>query len=217
MMTESRDLSQVRREYAPPPIDVEDLAECPFEQFDRWFKETLQAELLEPNAMVLATVSAESGPASRTVLLKYFDRQGFVFFTNYGSRKARQIEADPRVSVLFPWYGLQRQVEIDGVAEKISVAESVRYFASRPRGSQIGAWVSHQSTVVSSRSILESKYQELKRKFAQGDIPVPTFWGGYRIRPERFEFWQGGRDRLHDRFEYLPAAEGQWKVQRLAP
>ena len=125
-MTESRDLSRVRREYAPPPIDLEELAECPFEQFDRWFTETLQAELLEPNAMVLATVSAETGPTARTVLLKYFDRQGFVFFTNYGSRKARQIDADARVSLLFPWYGLQRQVEIDGVAEKISVAESVQ-------------------------------------------------------------------------------------------
>ncbi len=218
-MTQERDLSETRREYDQPPLELEDLAESPYEQLDQWLTQAMEADVLEPNAMVLSTVGPDHHPSSRTVLLKYFDHQGLVFFTNYESRKARQIAANPNVSVLFPWYALQRQVEVNGRAEKISALETARYFARRPRGSQLGAWVSQQSQVISSRAVLEAKWQELKRKFSSGDIPVPSFWGGFRIRPVRFEFWQGGHDRLHDRFEYRrdPADDRQWIRQRLSP
>lgn len=174
------------------------------------------AELMEPNAMVLATVDAEGRPSQRTVLLKTFDDAGFVFFTNFGSRKAEQIAGNAHVSVLFQWLPLHRQVEIHGVASKVSTAESLTYFAKRPRGSQLGAWISHQSQVVSSRSVLETKWEEMKRRFGDGEIPLPKFWGGYRIQPTRFEFWQGGAKRLHDRIEYLATGAG-WNRHRLAP
>lgn len=210
------DLSALREEYANQEHDISTTDECPFQQFQHWFEQSTNAELMEPNAMVLSTVSSEGYPSQRTVLLKYFDKQGFVFFTNYGSRKSRQMAGNSHVSVLFPWLQLHRQVEITGTVEKVSTAESMKYFALRPRGSQLGAWVSQQSEVVSSRSVLESKWEELKQKFGQGEIPLPGFWGGYRVQPARFEFWQGGAKRLHDRIEYLPAASG-WHRQRLAP
>ena len=210
------DLSELRQEYANQDHDISTTAESPFEQFQAWFEQATRAELTEPNAMVLATVNSQAQVSQRTVLLKYFDEQGFVFFTNYGSRKAQQMSGNPAVSVLFPWLQLHRQVEITGVVEKVTTAESMKYFALRPRGSQLGAWVSQQSEVVSSRSVLESKWQELKEKFGHGEIPLPGFWGGYRIKPSRFEFWQGGAQRLHDRIEYLPS-DGGWRRQRLAP
>jgi pyridoxamine 5'-phosphate oxidase len=210
------DLSALRQEYANQDHDIDTTAESPYDQFQTWFEQATKAELTEPNAMVLTTVSTSGRPTQRTVLLKYFDRQGFVFFTNYGSRKALQIEANPHVSVLFPWYPLHRQVEINGTVTRVSTAESMKYFALRPRGSQLGAWVSQQSAVVSNRSILESKWDAMLRKFGEGEIPLPGFWGGYRIIPERFEFWQGGAKRLHDRIEYLPTAEA-WHRQRLSP
>ncbi|MFO0941088.1 MAG: pyridoxamine 5'-phosphate oxidase [Pirellulales bacterium] len=211
------DLSTLREEYASQDHDIATTAECPFEQFQKWFSQAMNAQLIEPNAMVLGTVDENHRPTQRTVLLKYFDTQGFVFFTNYGSRKSKQIVHNSQVSLLFPWLGLHRQVEINGRAEKVSTAESLKYFAMRPRGSQLGAWVSRQSEVVSSRSILESKWEELKRKFGDGEIPHPTFWGGYRVRPERFEFWQGGASRLHDRIEYLPTTQNSWQRHRLSP
>lgn len=210
------DLSALREEYANQEHDIETTAESPFEQFQRWFEQAMNSQLLEPNAMILSTVDDQSRPTQRTVLLKSFDAGGFVFFTNYGSRKSQQIQHNANVSLLFPWLGLHRQVEINGKAEKVSAAESLKYFALRPRGSQIGAWVSRQSEVVSSRSILESKWEELKRRFGEGEIPLPSFWGGYRVRPIRFEFWQGGASRLHDRIEYLPSENG-WTRARLSP
>ena len=210
------DLSALREEYFNQEHDVSTTAECPFEQFQRWFEQATSAELIEPNAMVLSTVSREGHPSQRTVLLKYFDQQGFVFFTNYGSRKSRHIADNAHVSALFPWLQLHRQVEITGTASKVTTAESMKYFALRPRGSQLGAWVSQQSEVVSSRSVLESKWEELKQKFGHGEIPLPGFWGGYRIQPTRVEFWQGGAKRLHDRIEYIPR-DGSWHRQRLAP
>lgn len=210
------DLSSLRHEYANQELDVATTHLNPTAQFQKWFQEASTAELMEPNAMVLSTVDSAGRPTQRTVLLKTFDDAGFVFFTNYGSRKAAQISGNPHVSVLFQWLPLHRQVEIHGVASKVSTAESLSYFAKRPRGSQLGAWISHQSEVVSSRSVLETKWEEMKRRFGEGEIPLPKFWGGFRIQPTRFEFWQGGAKRLHDRIEYLPAAEG-WQRQRLAP
>ncbi len=210
------DLSALRQEYANQELDVDSTAPSPFEQFEHWFDAASKAELLEPNAMVLATVDANGRPSQRTVLLKYFDKTGFVFFTNYGSRKAKQIAENAHVSLLFQWLPLHRQVEIDGMAAKVSTAESLKYFAMRPRGSQLGAWISRQSEVVSNRSVLETKWEEMKRRFGEGEIPLPSFWGGYRIAPTRFEFWQGGAKRLHDRIEYLPA-NAAWERHRLAP
>ncbi|MDX5328948.1 MAG: pyridoxamine 5'-phosphate oxidase, partial [Marinobacter sp.] len=174
------------------------------------------AGILEPNAMSLATTGSDQMPDLRTVLLKYFDSQGFVFYTNYGSRKARELDENPRAALLFPWIGLNRQVRIQGKVEKVSKAESLRYFASRPRGSQLGAWVSEQSKAITSRGLLEQKVAEMKRKFSSGEIPLPSFWGGYRVVPERIEFWQGRPSRLHDRFEYVREADG-WTIQRLQP
>jgi len=214
------DLSELRQEYANEQLTVESTDTDPFAQFEHWFAQALRAELLEPNAMVLATVDDQSRPSQRTVLLKYFDAHGFVFFTNYESRKATQIRANSNVSLLFQWLPLSRQVEINGVASKVSRAESLQYFLKRPRESQLGAWVSTQSQVISGRSLLESKLAELKNRFSAGEVPLPSFWGGYRVQPRRFEFWQGGARRLHDRIEYLPdeqADQVEWKRQRLAP
>ncbi len=211
------DIGELRRQYTRAELDEGRLASDPIEQFERWFGEACSAELIEPNAMSLSTVSQEGRPSSRTVLLKSFDREGFVFFTNYGSRKAREIEANPAVSLLFPWLGLERQVTISGEASRVSTAESLKYFLSRPRGNQIGAWVSQQSSVVTSRSLLEAKVEELKRKFAGGEVPLPSFWGGYRVRHATIEFWQGRPDRLHDRFLYSRAGDAAWKIERLCP
>jgi pyridoxamine 5'-phosphate oxidase len=209
------DVGALRREYTQKGLTREDLAADPFDQFDLWFKQACDADLLEPNAMVLSTVAA-GYPFQRTVLLKYFDRSGFVFFTNYGSRKAQHIEDNPRVSILFPWYSLERQLTILGTASKISAAESFKYFSSRPRGSQIGAWVSRQSSVISSRQLLEMQFEKIKEKFLNQEIPLPDFWGGYRIVPTSFEFWQGRPSRLHDRFLY-EKGEPDWQVKRLSP
>lgn len=167
--------------------------------------------------MVLATVDESGQPSQRTVLLKYFDHQGFVFYTNYGSRKAAEIGGNDRVSLLFLWLGLERQVIIGGRAGKVSAADSARYFMSRPKGSQIAAWVSHQSHGISSRQALLQKFAEMKRKFGSGSIPLPSFWGGYRVRPETLEFWQGRENRLHDRFIYRIRETGAWDLERLMP
>lgn len=213
------DLSQLRREYRQAGLRRRDLQADPVEQFRSWFVQAQDAGLLEPNAMVLGTTDG-TRPSSRTVLLKAFDARGFVFFSNYGSRKATEIAAQPQVSLLFPWYGLARQVAILGPAARISTAESLAYFASRPFGSQLGAWVSQQSQVISSRSLLEQTWQELKERFHEGGVPLPTGWGGYRVEPLEFEFWQGSENRLHDRFRYRRAAQeegGGWLIARLAP
>ncbi|WP_035985798.1 pyridoxamine 5'-phosphate oxidase [Leptolyngbya sp. KIOST-1] len=210
------DVGELRRDYTQRGLDITDLDPDPFVQFERWFQQARDADLLEPNALVLSTVSAEGAPYQRTVLLKYFDRDGFVFFTNYGSRKAQHIATNAQVSMLFPWYPLERQLAIAGTASKISAAESLRYFSSRPRSSQLGAWVSQQSSIISSRQLLEMQFEKMKEKFLHQEVPLPDFWGGYRVRPISFEFWQGRPSRLHDRFLYS-RKETQWAIARLSP
>lgn len=210
------DIGDYRREYTKGGLKREDLTESPLELFEKWFKQAMDADIPDASAMTLATVSAEGKPTQRTVLLKLFDEKGFIFFTNYSSQKSHQISENPNVSLLFPWTQLERQIEINGTAEKISTAESLKYFLSRPRGSQLGAWASAQSSPISSRQILESQLNKIKNKFTQGEIPLPDFWGGYRVIPEIIEFWQGGANRLHDRFEYTNH-NGDWKVERLQP
>ncbi|GAB2597562.1 pyridoxamine 5'-phosphate oxidase [Nitrincola alkalisediminis] len=211
------DIGDLRNEYCRAGLTRESLASDPFTQFEQWFMQANDAKIHEVNAMQLATVSLEGKPSLRTVLLKSFDEKGFVFFTNYQSQKAQQIDANPEVTTLFFWKELERQVEISGRAEKTSTLESLKYFTSRPRGSQLGAWVSAQSSIISSRSLLEIKLDEMKRKFSAGQIPLPDFWGGYRIVPHTIEFWQGRPDRLHDRFEYRRTPSEEWKIERLAP
>ena len=198
-------------------LDIDDLDANPFKQFELWFNQAIEVNLREPNAMVLATTGKDMMPSARTVLLKIFDESGFVFFSNYKSKKAKDIEENPKAAVLFPWLDLDRQVKIEGSIEKISSKESLKYFLSRPKGSQLGAWVSHQSEVISSRSLLEAKFNEIKNKFVKGEIPFPSFWGGYIIKPQTIEFWQAGTNRLHDRFVYTLQNDNSWKIERLAP
>lgn len=211
------DLSALRNEYMQGGLVRDELKADPFAQFETWFQEATHSEVMEVNAMQLATVSASGAPALRTVLLKSFDEQGFVFYTNYGSQKAAHMAENPRVVALFFWKELERQVEISGLAEKIPTSESLKYFLSRPRGSQLGAWVSAQSSAISSRGFLEQKLGEMKCKFGDGEIPLPDFWGGYRIVPDTVEFWQGRPSRLHDRFEYRLQAKNDWEIVRLSP
>ncbi|MBC1261989.1 pyridoxamine 5'-phosphate oxidase [Synechococcus sp. BSF8S] len=213
------DPAQLRRDYRRAALRRADLAADPVAQFRLWFDQAVAAELSEPNAMVLGT-SDGTRPSARTVLLKAFDGRGFVFFTHYESRKATEIAAHPEVSLLFPWYGLERQVAILGRAERISAGESLAYFLSRPLGSRMGAWVSQQSAVIRSRSILEAQWQAMQHRFASGEVPLPPAWGGLRVVPFEFEFWQGRENRLHDRFRYRPngdGAGGLWSIERLAP
>src|SRR5579872_3958269 len=174
---------ETRSEYTKSALDRASLNPCPFDQFALWFEQAVASKLIEPNAMSLATSGADQRPLVRTVLMKVYDKRGFVFFTNLESRKARQIADNPNVSLLFPWLALERQVIICGAAERVSTAETVVYFATRPRGSQLGAWVSPQSSVITTRSLLEQKLEEMKRKFTEGEVPVPSFWGGYRVVP----------------------------------
>jgi pyridoxamine 5'-phosphate oxidase len=209
-------LAEFRKEYSDRGLRREELNPDPVAQFSEWFIQATELQVHEPNAMTLATVDEGGMPYQRTVLLKYYDNNGFVFFTNYGSRKAAQIAANPNVSLLFPWITLERQVIIQGRAEKISSAESLRYFATRPRESQIGAWVSNQSEVITSRKFLMQKLAEIREKFSHGEIPLPSFWGGYRVVPQSVEFWQGGPARLHDRFLYRKNDTG-WLIERLSP
>ncbi len=217
MSSINKDLSHVRDVYNGGALTSADLDADPIAQFNNWFDEASAATETEVNAMCLSTVSADGQPAARTVLLKYFDDKGFVFFTNYGSRKAQEIDENPKVALLFRWPKLHRQVCISGQAEKISTKQSLKYFFTRPRGSQLGAWVSQQSSVISSRAVLEHALDDVKRKFAAGDVPLPAFWGGYRVTHETIEFWQGRPDRLHDRLQYRRAKEGDWTIERLAP
>lgn len=189
----------------------------PLKQFEIWYGEAIESSLHEPGAMSLATVDADGQPWQRIVLLKLFDERGFVFFTNYDSRKANQIGVNSSVSLLFPWHALGRQLIITGETEKITTLESLKYFATRPRGSQLGAWASGQSKMINTRSILESAVDSMKQKYANKDVPLPPFWGGYRVKPNTFEFWQERNNRLHDRFIYQKNEAGEWFNERLAP
>ncbi|MGR5266587.1 pyridoxamine 5'-phosphate oxidase [Vibrio astriarenae] len=210
------DIADIRREYSRDGLRRNDLKDDPIDQFNLWLQQAIDAGMTDPTAMTVATVDERGQPFQRIVLLKSLDQQGFVFYTNLGSRKAQQIEHNHRVSLHFPWHPLERQVHVTGVAEKMSSVENMKYFLSRPKESQIAAIASKQSSRISARGVLEAKYLELKQKFEKGDVPVPSFWGGYRIRPESIEFWQGGEHRLHDRFLYS-SSQNQWDIERLAP
>lgn len=213
------DISDYRREYMQNGLRKDQLSADPFQQFEIWFKQANNADLVDANAMSLATSSKNGKPTLRTVLLKTFDKRGFVFYTNLSSQKAIQIKVNPNVALLFPWTALERQIEITGVAERVSAIESLKYIATRPKGSQLGAWVSRQSIEIHSRQTLIDRLEKLKQRFAEGDIPKPDFWGGFRIIPEKIEFWQGRENRLHDRFEYRRSEnqQDQWNIHRLAP
>ncbi|MBT8147072.1 MAG: pyridoxamine 5'-phosphate oxidase [Gammaproteobacteria bacterium] len=211
------DLESVRRDYLQGGLKRDDLAENPIDQFNQWMQQALKMELSDPTAMTLATVSESGQPSQRIVLLKRMEENAFVFFTNYGSRKAHEIEMANKVSLHFPWHDIERQVKVCGTAEKISAAESLRYFVSRPRESQIAAWASSQSEAITSRAFLLNQFESLKQKYAHGEVPLPDFWGGFRVRPHEIEFWQGGKSRLHDRFQYRLQDDGSWAVQRLSP
>lgn len=211
-------ISDMREDYRDGELNREDMAGDPFRQFDVWFKEALaKPEISEANAMTIATAGADGRVTARTVLLKAWDEKGFVFFTNYHSVKAQQIAENNQVALLFPWLPLERQVSISGRAEKIGMVESLAYFASRPFSSRIGAWVSQQSSIITSRKLLEMKFEEMRQKFAHGEVPIPDFWGGYRVRPETVEFWQGRTSRLHDRFLYTRTPDNGWSLDRLSP
>lgn len=211
------DISDYRREYMSQGLEREALIENPIKQFESWFQQASEAGVQDANAFSLATTDSSTGPSLRTVLLKLFDQDGFVFFTNYNSRKSQQIQKNQQVAMLFPWLVLNRQVKVEGRCEKISTAASFKYFTTRPRGSQIGAWCSDQSEVIESRAFLEQKYREIAEKFKAGDVPLPSAWGGYRIIPHKIEFWQGRENRLHDRFQYIKKDDDSWMIERLAP
>lgn len=211
------DPAEIRARYIEAGLDEKDLAPDPVAQFEEWYKAAVASGLHEPNAMVLSTADAQGRPSSRTVLLKQVDQRGFVFFTNYGSRKGREIEVNPHVSLLFPWHGIARQVIVSGTAARTGRDESVGYFRTRPHGSQLGAWASEQSSRVASRAELDRLYAELAERYPEGeDVPAPPQWGGYRVVPTSVEFWQGRQNRLHDRLRYVREGEG-WTVERLCP
>lgn len=207
----------MRNDYRQGELDEAHLPADPLALFEAWFREACAAGVIEPNAMSLATATAAGETSLRTVLCKGYDREGFVFYTNLGSTKAGQIAANPVVSLLFPWLKLERQVIVNGRAERLSLGEVARYFVTRPRDSQLAAWTSQQSRVVTARKALQQMFAEIERKFAGGEVPVPSFWGGFRVRPRTIEFWQGRPNRLHDRFLYTALAEGLWRIERLAP
>jgi len=211
------DLENFRVEYTKGGLERENLHENPIEQFKRWMQQTIDAKIPDPNAMTVATVDASGQPSQRIVLLKNLDEKGFVFYTNLKSRKAQELLQNPKISLHFPWYLLERQVKVCGVAEQLSAAEVLKYFISRPRDSQLGAWASHQSRPISSRALLMQQFDAMKNKFSKGEIPLPDFWGGFRVKPHQIEFWQGGAARLHDRFEYNLQTDKSWTITRLEP
>ncbi|MCU7555748.1 pyridoxamine 5'-phosphate oxidase [Alteromonas sp. ASW11-19] len=210
-------ISDLRRQYTLGELTEEQLTAHPIALFNRWLQDAIDAGIPDPTAMTVATVASDGQPSQRIVLLKDVSEDGFVFFTNLGSRKAAELAANPKVSCHFPWFFMERQVRVCGTAEKLSLKENASYFLSRPKDSQIAAYASRQSQPLSAKTALLSQFSQLKQKFADKALPVPNFWGGYRIRPHQIEFWQGGKDRLHDRFEYNLAEGGRWQTQRLMP
>lgn len=214
--------AEMRAHYRAEGLDESTLAPHPMEQFARWFKQAAQAAIAgmiyEPNAMVVSTADAAGRPSSRTVLMKQYDEQGFVFYTNYDSRKAQDLAANPYVSLLFPWHPMARQVIVTGTARRTGRDETAAYFRTRPHGSQLGAWASTQSSIICSRAELDATYEELTTRYPEGtQVPVPPHWGGFRIAPSAVEFWQGRENRLHDRLRYVAEPDGTWRVERLSP
>lgn len=210
-------LSDFRKEYTAGRLTDDVLTSHPIDLFEQWLNDAINAELPDPNAMTVATVDALGKPSQRIVLLKDLSKDGFVFYTNLGSRKAKDLAQNANVSLHFPWYFLERQVRVSGVAKALSRSEVAKYFLSRPKESQIGAWASQQSQVISTRELLLTQFTQMKEKFAKGQVPLPDFWGGFRVEPQQIEFWQGGEHRLHDRFEYNKQDDSSWTMQRLMP
>lgn len=211
------DFSDFRREYLKEGLSRKDLPEDPLVLFSQWQKQTIEAGVIDPTAMCVATVDQAGQPWQRMVLLKKCNHHGFVFFTNLSSRKAEHLKLNAKISLLFPWNMLERQVAITGVVERLSMAEVIKYFATRPRDSQLAAWASSQSSKLSTRKILETQFKAMQDKFSKGDVPLPDFWGGYCVKPSTIEFWQGGAQRLHDRFLYQKQASENWEITRLSP
>jgi pyridoxamine 5'-phosphate oxidase len=209
-------IADLRKNYTQAGLLETDVVADPFQQFKLWFEQAVAANLLEPNAMTIATVTAEGKPSARIVLLKGFDEHGFVFYTNYGSQKGVELQHCPYAALVFLWGDLERQVRIEGKVELVPIEEATAYFHSRPASSQLGAWASDQSTVISDRSILETRLQQLEAEYQNREIPKPTHWGGFRVVPTEIEFWQGRPSRLHDRLRYQ-LVDGAWKIDRLAP
>jgi pyridoxamine 5'-phosphate oxidase len=209
-------ISDIRKDYKLQTLLETDVAADPIMQFDKWWDEAVKSEITEVNAMTLATATADGIPAARIVLLKGYDKNGFVFFTNYQSHKGKQMEQNPNVCLVFFWAALERQIRITGTVEKVSAEESDAYFISRPAGSRIGAWASPQSNVIANRKVIEDRSEEYEQQFAEGNIPRPPHWGGYIVKPVQIEFWQGRPSRLHDRIQYS-LHKGSWNIERLAP
>ncbi|CAM3866901.1 pyridoxamine 5'-phosphate oxidase [Rheinheimera salexigens] len=210
-------VDDIRRSYSLKKLDFDQLDKNPIIQFEHWLQQAIAAELTDPTAMCVASVDEHGQPSQRIVLLKDVNADGFVFYTNLGSRKATELTANPKVCLHFPWHPLERQVIVYGVAERVSSVQVAKYFLSRPKESQLAAWASEQSRPISTRQALMQKFAEVKHKFAQGEVPLPSFWGGFLIRPTQIEFWQGGDNRLHDRFMYKLQQNGQWQIERLCP
>lgn len=210
-------VDDIRRSYSLKKLDLDQLDKNPIIQFEHWLQQAIAAELTDPTAMCVASVDEHGQPSQRIVLLKDVNADGFVFYTNLGSRKATELTANPKVCLHFPWHPLERQVIVYGVAERVSSVQVAKYFLSRPKESQLAAWASEQSRPISTRQALMQKFAEVKHKFAQGEVPLPTFWGGFLVRPTQIEFWQGGDNRLHDRFMYKLQPNGQWQIERLCP
>jgi pyridoxamine 5'-phosphate oxidase len=207
----------LRKEFSRLSLHEANVDPSPIRQFHRWFEEAVMAEIPDPHAMALATSTPEGRPSVRIVLLRGYDERGFTFFTNYESRKGREIEANPRAALVFYWHDLERQVRIEGTVERVSAEESDAYFRSRPAGSRLGAWASRQSEIIPGRETLEEECRRLERQFPDGEVPRPEFWGGLRVVPESIEFWQGRPNRLHDRLRYRKGPEGGWQIEQLSP
>ena len=211
-------LLHLRQDYVSDSLNISDMDTEPASQFHHWFQDALKADIPEPNAMTLATATPDGKPSARVVLLKDYSPNGFTFFTNYGSRKAAELDRNPKAALAFLWLGLHRQVRIEGQVERLSATASQAYFQSRPRGSQVGAWASPQSSVLADRTWLLGRVEAIEKQYeGQENLPLPEFWGGYLVKPTLFEFWQGQTSRLHDRFQYTPKEDGGWLIQRLAP